>query len=876
MLIAIVAEKPSQARNFGTALGGMKGTYNGEQYEITNVRGHLYEHKEPNEMVGAALSEKYKSWDPANLPWDVADFDWSRKQRPDVGSVISSLKATLTRADLIICATDLDPTGEGDLLFWEAIDELGFNSKGKKFARMEFLDESPASIQKAFVNRRAVTSMESEGAFRKALYRQKFDFTSIQFTRVASQMAMESGQRMVLRQGRLKSAMTKLVGDQLKAYDDYVKKPFFQNRFKDENNVMYTNPDEPTFDTKGAVPNQYTVSGVTLDGKAMKRTAPPKLLDLASLASMLVGKGVKAKETLSTYQKMYEHSTPWGGGSAVSGGVVSYPRTEDKTITPEQFKDLAPLIDQIAAVVGVDVKHLTHRQPRTSHVKPKGAHGANRPGPNVPPSLDAVEQKFGKAGRLIYEALAKNYLAMIAEDYEYEQQKGHVEKYPDFTGIANVPKSMGWKLVFNADADEVDEDESANGLGNNADPIVFEGANKRPEHPSMKWLMKQLEKRDVGTGATRTSTYSEVTSGTAKYPLLVEKGTKLTLADAGRMSWLLLPDTRIGDLGLTEKIYADMKAISEGKADADELLAQVADWVREDIVTMERNADAMRTSLGLQKKSVVQKERAEGTWSQTGKPVAFSRVWGGYRFSDEDVQNLLDGNVISFEGTSTDGKKFDVYGKLANGTFQGRKFIGFQKLGFGKVDAQGNAVLPGQFLGHQFTDAEKKALLAGEKISVAGLVGKSGKPFTGDLQWGEAKPGEGKKIIMTFGLRKVFLQHKFTDAETQDLLDGKKVVASDLVGKSGKTFTGILEWKEEKKGAGKTLVMSFENGGGGKPGELPKSWCEHTFTADEVKLLKAGKTIEVKGFVSKAGKKFDAKIAWKTEGGRKKIVLVRN
>ncbi|WP_328964199.1 hypothetical protein [Streptomyces virginiae] len=70
--------------------------------------------------------------------------------------------------------------------------------------------------------------------------------------------------------------------------------------------------------------------------------------------------------------------------------------------------------------------------------------------------------------------------------------------------------------------------------------------------------MKQLEKRDVGTGATRTSAYSEVTNDKAKYPLLTEKGRELRPAQAGEMSWRLLPGTRIGDLGLTEKVYADM------------------------------------------------------------------------------------------------------------------------------------------------------------------------------------------------------------------------------------------------------------------------------------------------------------------------------
>ncbi|MBM4493075.1 hypothetical protein GS436_06410 [Rhodococcus hoagii] len=111
------------------------------------------------------------------------------------------------------------------------------------------------------------------------------------------------------------------------------------------------------------------------------------------------------------YQKMYEVQ------------VVSYPRTEDKFISPEQFNELLPLVDAIAAVVGVDSAALSHRTPRKSHVKSGGAHGANRPGPNVPPSLAAVEKRFGELGREIYEVLAKNYLTMLAADYEYDQHR---------------------------------------------------------------------------------------------------------------------------------------------------------------------------------------------------------------------------------------------------------------------------------------------------------------------------------------------------------------------------------------------------------------------------------------------------------------------
>lgn len=800
MTVGILMEKPSAARNGAKAWGGQSGTFDGESYVIANARGHLYELVDPSKMVGADLAESYHKWDLGNLPWDPAQMDWSLEPIKNTSDVRNDVKKKLGSCDEIAISTDDDPTGEGDAIAIRAILELGLD-KGKKFSRLHFTDESEASLQKAFRERVPVPSLADHPAFKMASFRSSWDLLSMQFTRVATNMARQSGQDMMIRQGRLKSAMVKLVGDQLKAYNDYVKKPFFQNRFRDENEVMYTNPEEPRFDKAEQAPKDYSTSAVAVLGKAEKKTAPPKLLDLAALSSMLVSKGVKAQLTLSTYQKMYE------------AGVVSYPRTEDKTITPEQFGELAPLVDKIAGVVGVDTKHLTHREPRKTHVKPQGAHGANRPGPQVPSSLEQVEADYGTAGRHLYEILAKNYLAMIAEDYVYEQQKGHVEKYPDFTGIANVPLKAGWKAVFDPDAGDEDaggdEDESAKGLGASAEPFVYEGANKRPEHPSMKWLMKQLEKRDVGTGATRTSTYSDVTSTKVKNPLLVEKGKKLTLAQAGEMSWHLLPNTRIGDLGVTEGVYQSMRKVAEGTREADALLAEVATWVREDMETMAKNAESMRSLLGLDKQEVAEKERAEGTWAVTGKAVAFNRKWGGHRFTDEEVSALLAGETIDFSGTAKSGNTYDVYGKLAEGEFKGRKYVGFQKEGFGRRGADGGLLPPAAWCKHTFTRAELDTLAAGDAVE-----------------------------------------------------------ATDFVSKKGTTFSTSVTWD---KGENK-IVPDFGKGGSGSNDEPPKAWCQHTFTTAEQKKLTAGEEVFVKGFKNKAGKAFDAKVAWKTDKGSKKIV----
>lgn len=790
MVAIIVAEKPSAARNMASALGGTKGNYKGTDYEITNLRGHLYEFVQPHQMVDASLEDAYQKWDLGHLPWNPVDLSWKREPQKNVSDVIKNLKAALTRGEEIVIATDLDPSGEGDLLFWEAIDELGF--LGKRFSRMEFTDESKPAIQKAFEKRRPVKSMQDEGDFRKAMYRSQFDFLSMQFTRIATAMGRESGKNLVLRQGRLKSAMVKLVGDQLKAHNDYVRKPFFQNRFRDENDVMYTNPEEPRFDEKSQVPQQYGPSAVVLDSRSDKRTAPPKLLDLATLSSLLVGKGIKAKLTLATYQKMYEEQ------------VVSYPRTEDKTITPDQFAELTPLVDTIASVVGVDTALLTHRQARSTHVKPQGAHGANRPGPKVPKSLDDVEQRYGKAGRLIYETLAKNYLAMLAEDYEYEQQKGHVEKYPDFVGIANVPKSQGWRAVFDPDAgdDSADGDEAENskGLGSNAEPFVFEGANKRPEHPTMRWLMKQLEKRDVGTGATRTSTYSEITSTTAKYPLLEEKGRKVTLADAGEMSWRLLPDTRIGDLSLTEQVYANMRDIADGKTTAEECLKVVADWVREDIETMQRNAQQMRAAMGLAQTQVA--PHAKGVWQAApGGPtnVAFKRIWSGHEFDDAEIEKLLAGETISFQATSKAGKPYTATGSLGIGEFKGRKYVGFQL----EVPDK-----PTSWSGRTFTPAEVDALLAGRQLEITDFVSaRTGKTFGCKVSW----DARAKKIVPDFGSGDEpplsWCKVTFTDEQRRELAGGKEIFVKGFVSAKGKTFDANISWKEE--GGKKKIVPSF-------------------------------------------------------------------
>lgn len=739
MTALIITEKPSQAKAMAKALGGAKGSYQGDDYIVTSARGHLLELKEPYAQVPKGKAAKYKDWSLENLPWDLEDFAWVYEYREGAKSFMEAIKKEAAKCSEIVLGGDLDPQGEGGRITTLIIKHLGLDQAGKKISRMYFTDESAKSLQKAFVGRKTIPDLDTFDEYVMAEHRARFDFATIQFTRIATKAAAQYG--VVLPQGRLKSAMIQLVGDGLKAHNDYKKVPFYENRFRDENDVIYKNPNEPRFADKAEVPGGYETSPVITDSVDRKFQAPPRLLDLAGLSSILSGEGIKAKEVLSVYQKMYE-ANPSG-----KGGYVSYPRTEDKTITTEQFNDLLPHVDAIAKVVGADASLLTQRKPRRTHVKDSGAHGANRPGLEVPASLEAIEAKFGRTGRRIYELLGRSYLSMLAEDYVYDRHTGHLERYPDFTGAVNVPASPGFKAIFDTGDDE-DEDVSTSGLGTSASPFIHEGFPPRPPHPTMKWLMKQLEKRDVGTGATRTSTYADVTSEKARNPLLVEKRGKITMAPAGDMSYRILPGTRIGDLSVTEKVYADMKDVVAGKTTSAQALAVVADWVRDDITTMQANGVQMRKELGLSEHKQV--ETFEGTFE--GEDVKAKRVWGandhwdGHRFTDQEVADLLAGKVVAFDAVSKAGNPYRAIGKFGASEFKGKTFYGFQ-MDFDLKDPAGFQV-PKVIAKKHLTEDERTALAAGKTIKVEGLISKKGSPFSANL----VVEGEGddKKVVFKF------------------------------------------------------------------------------------------------------------------------------
>lgn len=704
--VAILAEKPSQMRNFAKNFGtsGVRTTYKGVDIILTHALGHLYQYdtRDITKMVPANRASKYKSWDLENLPWRADDFDWTKLvARGDVKDVLQKLKTAFSEADEICIMTDVDPTGEGQVLAWEVIDKLGFSRK--KVSRAYFSDETDkAQVLKAFENRVVLKPMEQDPEWKMGVFRQRWDFMSMQFSRITR--ALGDG-RSNLPQGRLKSAIIRIIGDRLAEIKAYKKIPSYQVKFKDANGNVFTNPNVEQYKASGDVPiSQFGTGTVQIAGTSMKKTAPPALLTLSFLASALEQKGYQTDEVLATYQKMYQ------------SGYVTYPRTEDKFVTPDQFDQMLPLVDKIANLVGVAPAQLTHRSPRKSHVKTGGVHGANRPGKNVPKNLQELSQ-FGSSAIDIYVLLARNYLAMLAPDYEYEAQKANLKEYPDFVSSLSIPKKAGWKAIY-SDVSADDEEESTKSFARVAEPFVHEGFPPKPSQPTTKWLMQQLakgskantgkkqeqvmkrteqilavlnqngvkiESSGIGTGATQASTYSDLTKAkkvkgkvTTKPMIKAVKG-KLQLTDHGQMSYALLPDTVIGSLELTELVYAEMAAIKAGLLRIDTCLDEIEYFVRHDLKVMQANSVEMRKNLKIEVTEMVEKEKEVMQFE--GKDWKVSREWGGHRFTDEEWAKLKKGETIEVELISKKtGNPYTITGKIAKQEYKGHAYYGFGKV----------------------------------------------------------------------------------------------------------------------------------------------------------------------------------------------------
>ena len=741
----ILTEKAQAAKQFEAALGSNAGSFNGKTFRIIHAAGHLLKIPDPQYLVNEPVKAKYETWSLDNLPWKRQEMNFhyvpsSARNR----SLLKDIKTAAGDANSIVIATDDDPSGEGESIAWEIINYIGWQGKVYR----EYHDDlSAKSIKKALSHLKDVSDPDHDGDLQKSIARQQWDYLSQQFSRYATLYVRQAhGQVKLVPLGRLKSVIVDLVAKRLAERKNYVKKPYYEVGFQDENGHWYLRK-KPTDETElaklrhankaGAESElqSYSPSPVVEIKRTLKHQAPGKLIDLSRLDGILSRKGYTSKMIQSVYQKLY------------LANYVSYPRTEDKFVTEDQFNELLQNTIRLAQLVNIDPSKLTYRMARPKLVKSSATHGANRPGSKIPQNLDelaeVVKPNEVECAKDIYRVVTKSALTMFAPDYTYEKVVGQVQNSPSFTTTIDLPKEMGWKAIFNEDK----KTESVKPLGNQATPKIKEGANPKPGIPTKAWLYHKLAsygEHGVGTAATQQSTVATITDKrSSKYLLTSTKG-KLGLSPIGQVSAIMTDQCLIASPQVTIKLFNLMDDVGDRKKPISWVVDTIDQVVSHDVPLLKKNAQKVVDDQVVAQQKNYSDNRVAIEWE--GQTWEVKKSFGKHKFSNDEWQKLINGEPISFPY-----KNNTMTGKLAVQDYNGHQFLGFKpefnndssksRTEYETVEWQGNTKQFKKIWGsHHFSNDELTQLKAGHSISFA----YKGKTITGKLGMNEFK---GRKFF---------------------------------------------------------------------------------------------------------------------------------
>lgn len=805
--LLIIAEKPSAARNFAKALGGSQGTFEGDEYVIVNLFGHILAHETPEKVAYpnyAATVGRFNHIQ--NLPWSYTYFDFDKKVVPAqvrdrAIPVLTDIKQYLSQGYIPVIATDIDSMGEGDLLAQEVLTYVGYQGK---IYREYHVDESPKCFQKAMREKKDVTA-RNEGLL-AGTTRSVLDFLTQQLVRCATVTIQEQGYRLPrpVPVGRLQSHVMRLVGDQIKAIADYKPSSVWESRYNLDDILMLTNPDVEQFPIKadwkpGNLPMEATVKEVKV---TPGRTAPPKALSLTDLSKNMSSKGLPAKRTMELAQAMYDDT------------VLSYPRTEDNFITPEQFQEMLPMVDNIIHLLGLSPDVFTHRTPRKTHVKEGGSHGALRPGMNLPQSLDGLDAKYGKGASAVYQMVAERFLMMFLEDTEWVRHDYETTDTPMvFKGSLRIITKKG---VTDPDENTDDVATQLPDTSHKAKLYAHEVKSVKPKKPTESWVLGQLKKNNVGTPSTQTSTVARMIGKDLNFPLV--SGAKTTdalkLSPIGTVGYQVAKEISLGTAECTRMYEEKIRQVKKDEITQEQVYLDFTDIMRQDVDTIRHLSFDLK---GLGFPAVMKK--VEGVWN--GVNVSIPESCNGYTFTQAELDTLFGGGSVTFTGKDFNGNAVTTSVKLGYVNVKGKQYVGFHDANYCYGLWNGDEIkFKRSFMGYTFSDADCETLLNGGSITFVGTT------------------KDGRQMELTGKL-----ERQKTDG--------------------GIEYVGLKAEFPQREGY---VRGTFK----GKAVEIKGSWSDHKFSDEELAKLFNGETITIT-FTKKNGGQgnVDGKLTWQMYNGRK-------
>jgi len=620
--IAVLAEKPSVARDIARVLGADKrgqGYLQGNGYVVTWAIGHLVSLAEPHQ-----INPQWRQWRLEALPilpgqWPLVVYERSKEQFEVVQKILTS-----PRVSSIVCATDAGREGE---LIFRYIYEAAKSEK--PFRRLWISSLTPDAIRKGFSSLRPgsdydrladaacgrsradwLVGMNLSRAY-SIVYNEELSVGRVQTPTLAMIVERELALRSFVPEDYLEVVATFQATPQAETYDG----TWFRPQSKTSETKDGTNKRLPA---DGQEANQIIERArtghaaiETLSSETV-RTPPPLLYDLTDLqrhANRLYG--FSAQRTLDLAQALYEQHK-----------LISYPRTDSRHLST----DIAETIPRIAQVIstlypqqlapGTGERALGKRYVDDSKVSDHHA--------IIPTTVVMLPEKLTDEESKIYDLVCRRLLMMWHDDYLQDvttvitaiRNAAIVDRYRT-TGT--VVRQAGWKILDpgtdarqrepKRGADTTDQalpTTLAQGQPQNVTKIEAQKKKTRPPQrftdatilTAMQTAGRSLDEKELSdamkeTGLGTPATRAAIIEVLLKRAYVIRTGKSLEATEKG-IHLIEVVHPEVKSPAMTGQWEAFLNRIQQGEAQLDPFLERISEYVRSVVGRVSQTAPVVR------------------------------------------------------------------------------------------------------------------------------------------------------------------------------------------------------------------------------------------------------------------------------------------
>ncbi|MEM5801209.1 MAG: DNA topoisomerase I [Candidatus Aenigmatarchaeota archaeon] len=558
--VLLLAEKPQAALKIAQALAEgsivKKSANNAYWFEFSRkgvkhicipAAGHLF-----------VLDTKEKKWS-----YPIFEMEWvpayKRKEAAFSASYYKNLKMFETAKDIVICC-DYDTEGE----------VIGYNILrfifGKEDAkRMKFSTLTKQDLIEAYEN--MMNSIDF-GQAKAGLTRHYLDFLwGINTTRALT-LSMKNIRKgfSVVSTGRVQGPTLYLLAKREREIASFIPKPYWEL----ELHVLAKEKEIVAFYEKGKIWIKEEAEKIFNDCRGKdalvidveekkSRLLPPVPFDTTTLQTEAYRCfGFSPTQTLSIAESLY------------TAGYISYPRTSSQKL-PEKigYKNILNALKKIK-IFEKDAEELLSKK----ILKPREGSKEDPAHPAIYPTSQTPQiEKLSQQEKKLYELIVRRFFAVFGEEAlrKVMKIKMDVNSY-NFIATGYKTMSLGWLKYYPfVEAKEVELPEVKKGdVLKQKKLLLLEKETKPPDRYTQASILKEMEKNNLGTKATR----AQILQTLYDRGYITGKSIQVTSFGLAVIEALEKYCPEIIDVKLTAKFEEEMEQIREKKKDMNNVIEE--------------------------------------------------------------------------------------------------------------------------------------------------------------------------------------------------------------------------------------------------------------------------------------------------------------